>query len=241
MMSQCVRASMAVAILGLLVPETARPENDLGLQVSGACCLQVGAAVEVWLSATDLPQSVCGVQVVILYDPNSLVFVGMSPGDGKGSPWDLALEIFEDATAGEVRYALGLIANGTQQDATCARAAFTAVAAGSSFVGPATVSSSDPGFMTKLTRFPQGSAVYPNLGGAVSLDVTLGVPSDLNSDGWVDGADFARLTACFGGPAGAMGDGGPDPGCCCADLTGDVDVDMADFSAFQRAFTGPSN
>jgi hypothetical protein len=240
-MSQWVRASIAVAVLGFLVPRTARPENDLSSQISGTGCLQVGAAVRVQLRATDLSQSVCGVQVVVFYDPNTLLFTGMSPGDGSGSPWDLAVEVFEGATAGEIRYALALVAHGTQQDAVCARATFTAIAVGSSPVGQAAVSTADPGFMTKLTRFPQGSAVYPNLGEPASMDITLGVPGDLNSDGRVDTADFVQFAACFSGLAGGTGDGGPESGCCCADLTSDADVDLADFAAFQRAFTGPPN
>jgi hypothetical protein len=66
------------------------------------------------------------------------------------------------------------------------------------------------------------------------------VPLDLDCDGLVDLADLGRFVPCLTGPGG-----GPVGGICqCADVPsalrgpGDGDVDLEDFAAFQRAFTG---
>ncbi|MCK4658109.1 MAG: hypothetical protein KAV82_01180 [Phycisphaerae bacterium] len=64
-------------------------------------------------------------------------------------------------------------------------------------------------------------------------DVTISAvrvpPCDFNGDNTVDLFDFTILTACFSGPDGEM-----PPGCDCADLDNDDDVDLADFSVFQK-------
>ncbi len=58
-------------------------------------------------------------------------------------------------------------------------------------------------------------------------------PGDLDSDGDMDGDDFAILADCLAGP-----DVVPAPGCESADLLADGDADIADVAEFQHLFTG---
>ncbi len=63
---------------------------------------------------------------------------------------------------------------------------------------------------------------------------------DWNGDGNVTLADFPQFIECMSGPIGAPGFVSPSPECLNAfDFdTPDGDVDLQDFAAFQRAFTG---
>jgi len=54
---------------------------------------------------------------------------------------------------------------------------------------------------------------------------------DHNGDGSVDGADFAALPRCLGGPGGGVG-----AGCGPFDFDGDLDVDVLDVADFQLVF-----
>lgn len=63
---------------------------------------------------------------------------------------------------------------------------------------------------------------------------------DLNCDVFVDAHDFELFEHCLTGPGGSSQSGS----CGCADCepgrgSGDGDTDLADFSVFQQAFTGP--
>ena len=59
-------------------------------------------------------------------------------------------------------------------------------------------------------------------------------PGDCDMDLHVDLDDYATFWYCLDGP-----DGDPvEPECQCADLDEDGDVDLKDFAAFQRLFTG---
>lgn len=63
------------------------------------------------------------------------------------------------------------------------------------------------------------------------------MPGDMDCDDTVSESDFLSFESCMTGPGG-----GPVSGfCVCADLPGsppDGDVDLLDFGAFQRSFTG---
>ena len=65
--------------------------------------------------------------------------------------------------------------------------------------------------------------------------LTSGVPGDCTDDWLVDLADYEVFALCMTGP-----DGGPvEPGCQCADLDIDGDVDLIDFGLFQGVFDTP--
>jgi len=66
----------------------------------------------------------------------------------------------------------------------------------------------------------------------VTGDIAL-TQADCNRDWVVDLDDFAVFSDCAAGP-----DGGEGPGCQCADLDEDDDIDLADFQLFQQVF-GP--
>jgi hypothetical protein len=75
-----------------------------------------------------------------------------------------------------------------------------------------------------------GNYLYYNL---------LGIPGDIDGNGYVDLNDFATLALCYHGAAVAS----PPPGCsavefAACDLDGDSDVDLGDFSTFALNFTG---
>lgn len=57
---------------------------------------------------------------------------------------------------------------------------------------------------------------------------------DYNGDGTVDGADFAELAGCLGGPDVVV-----STGCQAFDFDGDLDADLVDFASFQRIFGNP--
>ncbi len=64
-------------------------------------------------------------------------------------------------------------------------------------------------------------------------DTVLG---DCTGNGRINLSDFRRFRDCFNGPGGGLGET-----CGCADLDGDLDVDMRDARRFMRRFgiTGP--
>lgn len=61
-------------------------------------------------------------------------------------------------------------------------------------------------------------------------------PGDADTDGDVDGADFARFTACLSGPGTFFA---TPPLCRRFDLDRDQDIDQSDFGVFQRCISGP--
>lgn len=60
-------------------------------------------------------------------------------------------------------------------------------------------------------------------------------PGDCNEDGGVNLIDAERFTVCMSGPTGAP----PVDDCRCFDVNRDDTVDLLDFAAGQRSFTGP--
>ncbi len=122
------------------------------------------------------------------------------------------------------------------------RDSVTSSAAGKMFDGEM-----DPrGTLPSGDGLPGGNAVYR---------FQVASPGDFDLDGDVDLADFAVLQACFSGPNRPIllpvpsldgGQAGPAPaaamqgGCIDADLDGDADVDLTDYSAFAACFNGPN-
>ncbi|MBU0719347.1 MAG: S8 family serine peptidase [Planctomycetes bacterium] len=61
-------------------------------------------------------------------------------------------------------------------------------------------------------------------------------PGDCDMDGDTDEYDFAVFSDCFSGAGGGVA-----PGCRCANLDGDQDVDCKDWNVFKQLWTGPED
>ncbi len=104
--------------------ETIEPCFELGFNVlaSGAELCPDGL-IQVSLGLSGAVEPVSGVQVLLAYDTGLWSLNNITPGDGGGSPWDVALvDTFADSS-GEVQYALQL-PGGSLADATVATLEF---------------------------------------------------------------------------------------------------------------------
>jgi len=230
---------LALAVSGLPRVASVHAANDLTLAFAqDTCCVHSGEPVTALLRLSNLLQSVNGVQAVLHYDPQRLGLIGITPGDGLGSPWDGALEIAEQVSGPEITYAL-IRFGGTQRDAVVARLQLLAQAPGPVELALLPASLADPTVETKLSGFPGGNPLAPNLGPPLEWMIATAY-GDTDNDGDVDAADFASFVACLSAPAG-LGDDTLDTPCCCLDANGDHSVDLADFAAFQRVFGCPLN
>ncbi len=100
-------------------------------------------------------------------------------------------------------------------------------------------------FVNMLVRhMTWGEAAYTALPALSWQDIVVGDPlasyasivsllGDCDADIDVDSADTTSFVDCLDGP-----DGGVPNGCKCADFDGDGDIDLIDFSGFERVFTG---
>ncbi|MEE9295984.1 MAG: hypothetical protein V3W34_13610 [Phycisphaerae bacterium] len=86
-----------------------------------------------------------------------------------------------------------------------------------------------------------GTIGQPDAGAMASGDLTLTggfwfaiAPGDCNADGGVNLFDYDSFADCVSGPDGGL----LSPECACFDLDGEDDVDLEDFGAFQRWFSG---
>jgi hypothetical protein len=213
---------------------------DLVLEIADAECSAESVPVVYILRIADLDQEVNGAQIAINADPSRIEILGIAPGDGMTSPWNNAIEAAEFLDNNRFIYAVVLPGFGTQVDAVLARVTvrpLTSEPLSLSFATP------DPPFVTTLTGFPLSNVISPTV--IDSAETPLGAPADHDDDGDVDFADFARLQACWTGPAGpvtppAYSTG--SPGCCNrADFDADGDVDALDLASWQAAFTGPTS
>jgi hypothetical protein len=237
------RVFLLLAITVFLPAAPLKAENDLTLALADdSRCVQHGDTVTVLLRVSYIAQMINAVQAVIQYEPDVLSFVSISCGDGFGSPWDSAFPVFESVSGGEILYALGLLASGSDEDAVVATVEFEVLANGVSEMELLSAATTDPSIETKLTVYPTGGGIFPELGppvGFVSSDIEYG---DSNGDGSVDLHDYSDFQACLSGPneGESMVVYSPDlaPVCVCLDADGDDDVDLKDFARFQLAFAG---
>ena len=72
------------------------------------------------------------------------------------------------------------------------------------------------------------------LGGKFGLALDLRASGDCDLDSVITLSDHEAFTECMAGPAES-----PPADCGCVNPNGDDYVDLADFAAFQRAYTGP--
>ena len=198
----------------------------LALQLEDpTCCLAPGQEVEVQLFVANLEAPINGVQVLIAFDEERLVLQGISRGDGLGSPWGNAVEVYELVSGGRITYALGLIGAGTNADAMVARLSFATSA--NSFTGPASVEvlTELPPLLTKLTLAANGTAIIPHLGASVATGA-IAMKGDMNGDGSQNGADVQGFVDVLVAGASAPVD------LCEADLNCDCAVSMDDVPLF---------
>ncbi|HOJ75948.1 MAG TPA: PQQ-binding-like beta-propeller repeat protein [Phycisphaerae bacterium] len=84
---------------------------------------------------------------------------------------------------------------------------------------------------------PQQIYYFAGVGGSlVALRPPASVPGDFDYDGDVDRDDLNLLAACAAGPAVSV-----DAPCADKDITGDGTIDMVDFAAWQRCYSGQDN
>jgi len=79
-----------------------------------------------------------------------------------------------------------------------------------------------------------GVADLPDYPDVVDIGAYEYQPTDVDQDGAIGLLDHSELTSCLTGVSGDL----PGAGCEAIDLDCDGDVDLSDFSAFQRAFPG---
>lgn len=90
-----------------------------------------------------------------------------------------------------------------------------------------------PGFVRAFSKIVQGTYNVLDYAGlpvvtCIDIDEPPPIPGDCNGDQVVDVQDFAPNAGCLGGPDVLL-----PVGCECADLDGDLDVDLADLAQFQ--------
>ncbi|MBP7746378.1 MAG: hypothetical protein KA383_09595 [Phycisphaerae bacterium] len=212
------------------------PTADWGLvslELSDAACwVEPGElfVVELWVS--ELAQEIDGIQAIIEFAPEVLSFVGALPGDGVGSPWDAAVEVYEDAAAGTLVYAIVLLDGGaTAADAVAAELTFRFQPSTVPAAGAVAVVAAMPPLETRLTEAATGAPITPALG----LAVVAVSPGDYNGDGALTFADFEGFATCMAGPGNLP----CCDECCRLDFNVDDDVDLADFATLQQALPQP--
>ncbi|MCK4658690.1 MAG: hypothetical protein KAV82_04135 [Phycisphaerae bacterium] len=228
---------MVVLLVGLVCFATGpgvRAENDLFLvhdEAQDYYC--AGEQITVVLTVSDLTNLVNGVQVHMKFDEERVSLERIDSGDGAGSPWNWGYPS-QVVEGGHLTYAVALLGGYTDADAVVARFVFVA-----KFAGLAQIKfrPSEPGWVNKLTKYPESTTISPQLHG--SVDVYVARFGDGNYDGIIDLADFSSFVECLTGPVDADEAPayplGPPEYCGCCDSDGDGDVDLRDYAAFQRA------
>jgi len=195
------------------------------------CGYLPGQTVAFTLTVSNLAQPINGTQALIAYPADVLTFLSATPGDGAGSPWGAGLEVYEAAQDGVLVYALLLVGGGSSADAVVARLAFRYAPASTPAAAIVALLAQDSPLQTRLTDAATGAPVIPDLGASVVVSS----PGDINTDGFIDLADFSGFATCMGGPVVAP----CCSQCCRVDFARDEDVDLADFRALQLIFGEP--
>ena len=86
-----------------------------------------------------------------------------------------------------------------------------------------------------VTNLPPGLGLNVDYSSGVDVVLTVLSPPDGDCDGdfAVDDSDYGLFKPCLVGPTLGL-----DPGCDCADLSDDGNVDLEDVALLQNAFTG---
>ncbi len=194
----------------------------------GATCIRAGELITVLIDVADLLEPINGVQALLQYDTDALVFMDVLTGDGVGSPWNEAVTV-DSAIDGGVAILMVLLGNASMQDATVARVQFLTATDITSQSATMQIIPQFEQLATALTLASTGETIIPTI---VGLAVFPPV-GDTDGDGDIDLADFGTLVGCFGGPdLPAIGD------CGCLDFEQDGDIDLLDFAELQNRLTG---
>jgi hypothetical protein len=162
----------------------------LALELEPAdCCLTPGQVLTVRLTVADLHDPINGVQAIIRFDEDLLTLQSITLGDGLGSPWDIAAEVYENVTNGYLTFAAGFPGSSTSADAVVATITYTVFTGGA--VGPASIAlvAEEPPLLTKLTRSADATAITPLLGAQIET-APIVMKGDINGDGMRDGRDI---------------------------------------------------
>lgn len=136
----------------------------LTLNVVGSGMVCASGTLDVKLDVSGLSDAINGVQVRLQYSTALLTLSSVTPGDGAGSPWDLAMPVGLIDTAGAVTYALTLTGPGagTTANATVATLHFAVQLPGVNTDPTYVVFRPDAGSaQTKLTRTSDSSTILP--------------------------------------------------------------------------------
>jgi hypothetical protein len=205
----------------------------LALQMGAtSCCVVPGEVVTVQLTVADIEAPINGVQASIAFDDERLAFQSITKGDGAGSPWGAAAEVYLSVADGRITYALVLLASSTSADAVVATMRFTALSGAEP--GPAYIEilpEVSP-LVTKLTLAEDGSAILTHLGAPVAT-APIAMKGDMNGDGVRNGADVQGFVDAW---LAAQ----PTPGeLCAADMNCSCALTLADLQLFvQCLLTG---
>ena len=212
---------------------TINPQVDWGLLAveapDAACGFYPGDSVTVLLKVSYLSFPINGVQALIDFDEDVLGVLDISPGDGAGSPWDAAAEVFEEADE-TITYAVLLLGGGADADAVVATMQFVVLPSAEPTVGIVELLPQVPPLLTKLTLASTGATIIPDLQGPALI----AHPGDWDADADIDLADYSNFAGCMTGPEATV----PLDDCCRFDFDRDDDVDLVDFAQFTLAFTG---
>lgn len=163
--------ALTSALAAVLSAAPARAINDLTLVVApGSQTARPGDIVTVRLDASNLVQSINGVQVLLRYNPALLSFVDAVPTDLGFSPPNAGwFEVFRGDAGGDLTYAVSINGGQVLINHTIATFTFQVIAEG---VTSITFRANAPPFLTKLTAASNNSTVLPNKFNSGSMTLT---------------------------------------------------------------------
>lgn len=213
--------SALVDSMGLDIPFTTRTPCILTVGppalslVTESCseCVRHPGTVDVRLNTYTLDTAINGVQALFQYDPAVLQLSSVTPGDGEGSPWDVASVIAVQDNAGSVVTALVLNGGSSAVDATVATLHFSTVSTAATSVS---FRPDSPPFFTKLTRAADNVTIFPGKIDDGGIIVGTRSKGDVNGDGLRNGDDIQPYLDALFNPGGVPGDQA-----CAADQDGD--------------------
>lgn len=176
-LDECVSGECVNTLISPCDQLTIEPVGQAGPTVFACANGQLTLAVN--MAGVHAP--INGVQMLLEYDTAQLSLSTVTPGDGVGSPWDGATQIFLNDSGGEIQYAVVLLGTSTSTDSTVATLVFDVLPPGGNeiptYVRFATLCQQ---FQSKLTT-STNQTIIPGLADSgpivtgPSIDVTVNV------------------------------------------------------------------